>query len=209
MIAVRYVDDPEFVVPLPGDRMGDAARADWAREAVGATASRHGADAVRSERAVDFAARAQARISHEGAAGVLLYAPSWRVWTAVRIAVADREPAPEEVEAFVRPAALLPPHVRITPDLAVGRGVSSTVLVSADPALGAVRWLFVPPGRAIRIDITPVAAPAVTAVAALTEVFLSTLRIEGVAGDLSAAFDPERIASPLDTAGRSWPEWTA
>ncbi|RKE64988.1 hypothetical protein [Microbacterium sp. AG238] len=209
MIAIRHVDDPEFVVALPSDEMDDAARWDWARGAVADTASRHGADAVRSDLAVEFAARAQAKISGEGAAGVLLYVPSWRVWTAVRVAVSDLEPTPQEVEAFVRPAALLPPQVRVTPELPIGRGASSTVLVSADPALGAVRWLFVPPGRGIRVDITPVTAPAVTATAALTEVFLSTVRIEGVDGARSAAFEPERLASPPDLEGRSWPEWAS
>ncbi|MEH3088336.1 MAG: hypothetical protein PGN24_01655 [Microbacterium arborescens] len=209
MTAVRYVDDPEFVVPLPSDEMDDAARRDWARQAVAATASRHGVDAVRSDLAIELAARVQAKIAEEGAAGALLYAPSWGVWTAVRIAVSDREPTPDEVEGFIRPPALLPPHVRTTPDLTVGRGVSSTVLVSANPTLGAVRWLFVPPGRGVRIDMTPVAAPALTAVASLTEVFLSTLRVEGVDGDRSAAFEPDRLVSPLDTEGRSWPEWAS
>ncbi|MDD7927973.1 hypothetical protein [Microbacterium thalli] len=208
MTAVRYVDDPEFVVPLRTEVMSDSARAQWAREAVAATVRRHGADVVRSDLATEFAARAQARIADEGSAGVLLYAPAWRVWTAVRIAVSEVEPTPEEIDAFVRPPALLPPQVRATPDLPVGRGVSSTVLVSASPALGAVRWLFVPPGHSIRVDMTPVAAPAVTAVAALVEVFLTTLRIDGVDGDRAAAFDPARLVSPLDAEGRNWPEWT-
>jgi hypothetical protein len=207
-MALRYVDDPEFVVPLPAEVMSDADRAVWASEAVAATARRHGADAVRSDLAEELAARSQEKIAGEGAAGALLYAPSWRVWTAVRIAVGDLEPTPDEIDAFVRPPALLPPQVRATADLPVGRGVSSTVLVSADPAFGAVRWLFVPPGRSIRVDITPVAAPAVAAITALTEVFLTTLRIDGVDGRRSAVFDPDRLVSPPDTAGRNWPEWT-
>lgn len=208
MTALRYVDDPEFVVPLPTEVMSDAERVAWASEAVAATARRHDADAVRSDLAAELAARAQAKIADEGAAGALLYAPTWRVWTAVRIAIGDLEPTPEAIDAFVRPPALLPPRVRATADFPVGRGVSSTLLVSGDPAFGTVRWLFVPPGRTICVDITPVVAPAVPAITALTEVFLTTLRIDGVDGRRSAGFDPDRLASPLGADARNWPEWT-
>lgn len=181
--------DESVAVAVPFDVGDDSARALWARDNAHSIAARHDPKVVDVESTSRFLARMQHVFQASQRAGFALFDVAAGAWAPMAVGIRRREPTSDELREMLRPPALLPPQVWLTPSTPNGVGCSSLYLVSNSEAY--IRWVFVPTGHTIVATLGPVPSSRVVAFGLLAESIVASLRVDGVSGSASPSFDPE------------------